>query len=336
MLGFVLTGAVRLANGRTRGPRVAGAAVALSFAAVYFLIIGIPPHPPVSGLDKLVYGVAGGVALGFCLDLLRLPPFTRWLLFPIGGAALLYWLELPGVKTAGAMALIGLGAMWLASIAALWRLEAEREAGLNPTAMLIVAALGLAAVTMLGGATEIAHLAVALATALFGFSLWNWPTNVFPYGAALLMGAAGTLFLLAWIAALHYATVSLPALAILLYQGALIMTHRDGLPRFSARSVGRRRSGPSARPSAPSDGSRGRSLWVIITAPWYYWFFSPTLRPGICISAIPARRRPSCLPRCAACRCWARSLWPIFWPRCDLYAEKIEQRAGYLFGHFLR
>ena len=49
-------------------------------------------------MDKLVYGVAGGVALGFCLDLLlRLPPFFRWLLFPVGGAALLYWLELPGV-----------------------------------------------------------------------------------------------------------------------------------------------------------------------------------------------------------------------------------------------
>jgi|GEM_PF-2107821 hypothetical protein len=216
VLGFVLTGAVRLANGRTRGPLVAGAAVSLSFAAVYFLIIGIPPHPPVNGLEKLVYGVAGGVALGFCLDVLRLPAFFRWLLFPVGGAALLYWLELPGVETAGAMALIGLGAMWLASVAALWRLEAEREAGLNPTVMLMIAALGLAAVTMLGGATEISHLAVALATALFGFSLWNWPTNVFPYGAALLMGAGGTLFLLAWIAALHYATVSLPALAILL------------------------------------------------------------------------------------------------------------------------
>lgn len=216
VLGFVLTGAVRLANGRTRGPLVAGAAVSLSFAAVYFLIIGIPPHPPVNGLEKLVYGVAGGVALGFCLDVLRLPAFFRWLLYPVGGAALLYWLELPGIETAGAMALIGLGAMWLASVAALWRLEAEREAGLNPTVMLMIAALGLAAVTMLGGATEISHLAVALATALFGFSLWNWPTNVFPYGAALLMGAGGTLFLLAWIAALHYATVSLPALAILL------------------------------------------------------------------------------------------------------------------------
>ncbi len=215
-LGFVLTGAIRLANGRARGPYVAGAAVALSFAAVYFLIVGIPPHPPVSGMDKLVYGVAGGVALGFCLDLLRLPPFFRWLLFPVGGAALLYWLELPGVEDASAMALAGLGALWLAGIAALWRLEAEREAGLNPTVKLMIAALGLAAVAMLGGATEIAHLAVALATALFGFALWNWPTNVFPYGAALLMGAGGTLFLLAWIAALHHAAVSLPALAILI------------------------------------------------------------------------------------------------------------------------
>ena len=55
------------------------------------------------------------------------------------------------------------------------------------------------------------------ATALFGFAVWNWPTNVFPYGAALLMGAGGTLFLLAWIAALHHpAAVSLPALAILI------------------------------------------------------------------------------------------------------------------------
>ena len=129
---------------------------------------------------------------------------------------MLYWLELPGVKTAGAVAFIGLGALWLASIAALWRLEADRKAGLNPTVMLMVAALGLAAVTLLGGVAEISHLAVALAAALFGFSLWNWPTNVFPYGAALLMGAGGTLFLLAWIAVLHYATVNLSALAILL------------------------------------------------------------------------------------------------------------------------
>ncbi len=82
------------------------------------------------------------------------------------------------------------------------------------------------------------------------------------------------------------------------------MTHRDGLPRFSARSVRRgdaaasgagrdavrkpwQAAGPVAHaarrraseglddvPTSPAacllpDGPHGRSLWVIITAPWY-------------------------------------------------------------------
>ena len=67
------------------------------------------------------------------------------------------------------------------------------------------------------------------------------------------------------------------------------MTHKDamwdGLPSFSARSVGRgdaahreARATPSEGladgPASPAasllpDGPRGRSLWVIITAPWY-------------------------------------------------------------------
>ena len=206
---------MRLANGRNHGPRVAGAAVALSFGVVYFLIAGVPPLPPLSVYDKLIYGVASALVLGFSLDFIRTPPFMRWLLFPLGCAALLYWLEHPGIETAGFWTLVGLGGLWLASIAALWRLEAEREAGINPVVMLMIAALGLAAVAMLGGATVIAFLSVALAAALFGFTVWNWPTNVFPYGATLLMGAGGTLFLLAWIAALHEPAVNLPALGIL-------------------------------------------------------------------------------------------------------------------------
>ena len=216
LLGFFLTGAIRLANGRERGPLVAGAAVGLAFAVVYFLIVGIPPHPPVGSLHKLVYGSAGGVALGFLLDGLRLPIFVRWLLFPIGTAALLYWLELPGIETAGLWAWAGLGGMWLAGIAALWRLESERDNGLNPAIKNMISALGLAGVAVVGGAVEIAHLSISLATALFGFTVWNWPTNVYSYGAALLMGAGGSLFLLASITALHYPNVSLPALAVLL------------------------------------------------------------------------------------------------------------------------
>ena len=149
----------------------------------------------------------------------------------------------------------------------------KREAELNLTVMLMVTALDLAPVVMPGGVTKITYLAVTLATSLFGFSLWNWPTNKFSYGATLLTGAGGTLFLLAWTAARNHATVSLPALPILL----LVL--------------------------------------------------SPILRPDTRTSVIPAppaRRRQSCLPRCAACQRWVQLLWPILWPCCDLYAEKIE------------
>ncbi len=52
-----------------------------------------------------------------------------------------------------------------------------------------------------------------------------------------------------------------------LYQGALIMTHRDGLPRFSARSVGCGDAGHHKARATPSEGPRMRSLWVIISAP---------------------------------------------------------------------
>ena len=107
---------MRLENGRTRSPLVVSAAVELGFATVYFLIIDIPPHPAVNDLNKLLYGVASGVMLGFCLDVQRQPPFIRWLLFPVGSTALLYWLKLPGIESAGVMAFIDLGAFWLAAL----------------------------------------------------------------------------------------------------------------------------------------------------------------------------------------------------------------------------
>jgi hypothetical protein len=47
------------------------------------------------------------------------------------------------------------------------------------------------------------------------------------------------------------------------------MTHRDGFPRFSARSAWRSDAGHRQGFPTPSGGSPGRSLWVIISAPWY-------------------------------------------------------------------
>ncbi len=59
-----------------------------------------------------------------------------------------------------------------------------------------------------------------------------------------------------------------------LYQGALIMTHRDraGEPPAGVGKPRRCPAGPAASLLLARwpDGSPARSLWVIISAPWYY------------------------------------------------------------------
>ncbi len=47
------------------------------------------------------------------------------------------------------------------------------------------------------------------------------------------------------------------------------MTHRDGLPRFSARSVRRGDAGHRKACATPSKSLGKPSLWVMINAPWY-------------------------------------------------------------------
>ncbi|WP_454016308.1 hypothetical protein [Azospirillum sp. Marseille-Q6669] len=45
VVGVAAVGVVRLAGGRTRGPRLAAAGVAAAFLAAYALIVGLPPCP---------------------------------------------------------------------------------------------------------------------------------------------------------------------------------------------------------------------------------------------------------------------------------------------------
>ncbi|MGD9537036.1 MAG: hypothetical protein AB7P52_04700 [Alphaproteobacteria bacterium] len=212
--GFLLTGAIRFANGPSRGPLVAGASVALGFLIGYGLILNLPPLPPVSANQKLAYVVAAGLVLGFLLDFLRRPPFWRELVYVAGTAAALYWIAKPP-SGADAWTLLGLIALWLAVLILGYRLEKGRAAVLVPCVQLLIAALGLGVIALFGRSASLAQLSFGLATALGGFMLWNWPVARYPFGAALLLGAGGALAATAYVLAL-YSETSLIAMAILL------------------------------------------------------------------------------------------------------------------------
>lgn len=212
---FALTGAIRFANGRAKGPIVANAAVGLAFLIGDVIIGGFPALPPESLLDKVTLIALGGLLMGFLLDFFRRPPIQREALFALGSAAALYWMALPLLDGASAWLLAGLVALWLAGLIAGFRVEQGLPPVLDASMLLLVGALGVGAIASFGHADTHARLAFALATALGGFMIWNWPKARYPFGAALLLGGGGALFALVVALALE-SGASHYALAILL------------------------------------------------------------------------------------------------------------------------
>ncbi len=213
--GFLLTGAIRIANGPTRGPLVAGASVGLGFLVAHGLTLGVPALPPIAPEQELAYVVAAGLVIGFLLDFFRRGPLYRETVYLLGSAAGLYWIAQPLIETGDAWIYLALIALWLGAIIAGYRLEKSRAAGLDSCLKLLVASLGLGAIAIFGRATDLGQISFGLATALGGFALWNWPVNRYNFGAALLLGAGGAFIALAYVLAL-YSETSPIALALLL------------------------------------------------------------------------------------------------------------------------
>lgn len=213
--GFLLTGAIRVANGPTKGPLVAGASVGLGFLFAYGLTLGFPALPPALPEHKLAYLVAAGLVIGFLLDFFRRGPLFRETVYLLGTAAGLYWIALPRIEAGGAWTYLALIVLWLGSAVVGYRLEKSRSAGIEPCLKLLVAALGLGAIAIFGRAVDLGQVAFGLATALGGFALWNWPVSRYPFGATLLLAAGGALVATAFVLVLYTETSPI-ALSLLL------------------------------------------------------------------------------------------------------------------------
>jgi hypothetical protein len=209
------TALVRAAAG-ARGDAWAGLAVIAGVAAAYALILGPPPFPPRASTHKIAYiGVAAGL-VGLALDLARArPPLVR-LAVASGALAAALWLIGPRLDVGDPM-----GLLWPAlPVLAVWlilalRLEAQTGAGLAAPVALAVAAAGLSLVALYGRSASIAQLAAALAAAVAGYALWNWPVQRMALARAAVL-AAGSLLLGLATQSLLFTKAQAAALALLL------------------------------------------------------------------------------------------------------------------------
>jgi hypothetical protein len=172
---------------------VTGSALALAMLLAYVAMLGLPPLPPRSAVQRLGVLIALALAFGPLLDLLRLPtPLVRGLviLLPIAG---LFWLGLPVLQTRE-VADLALGATVLAAglvlmIRAVQLRDRPQDAGL----LLAAAAAGVGLIALLGASTSVAQLALAVAAAAAGYLLWNWPRPRQRLGAAAALAGYGIL-----------------------------------------------------------------------------------------------------------------------------------------------
>ena len=189
LAAVILTGGI----GGMIGVRAAGCAIALAFVIAHLSILGWPPLPPQSSLQKLVYIALIGLLLGAVLDLLidRVPVRTVALVWPAVILAWLGWQQLLGLEP---LDLARLVLLWFAGAFVFDRLLAHRVAEIISPTMVLVAGIGMSAIALIGNAASLSQLAAAVAAATGGFLLWNWPKQRYPFSMTALFGAASALF----------------------------------------------------------------------------------------------------------------------------------------------
>lgn len=196
LVGLLATGVLRLAGGNDYGPRLASVAIGLGVLVAGLLILGMPPWPPLTALQKLPYLLAASLTLGILLELngtlrTRFPLILAlWPLAVCGWLAAGRWLHLESSL------LLKLLLLYAGALLVLGRLHTLRDAGSTPAVMVLCVALGLGAVAF-STSLVLGQLAFALAAATGGFLLWNWPQPRYGFGYAGVFGAGGAVLTLA-------------------------------------------------------------------------------------------------------------------------------------------
>ena len=191
-LALLLTGVLRWTLGAHWGRRLAAAAIGVALLVAHAFAFGAPVWPALSGMEKLpllfVLLLAGGLAV----EASRPGRITMAVATGAAVVAIVLWLAWPQLGDGRTEMLLLLAAAALLALASLAGLAAAPPDAANRLAMIVPAALGLAGASFNAGSLTLMQVALALAAAVGGFALWNWPVPRVPFnGIGVAVGALG-------------------------------------------------------------------------------------------------------------------------------------------------
>lgn len=179
VLSVIAVGLLRLVGGR----RLAVLGIAVTFVAVFALVVGVPALPPPSSMGKLFWSAVAGLLIGGAADAVGLRGRAASALVAPWLAASLGWIAYPALDSAVAgvtFALLLAVGGWVA----FGRLPTRSESPAAPAAVLLALALAVGGTALIGSSASVAQLALALAAATGGFLLWNWPVERHAWGVS--------------------------------------------------------------------------------------------------------------------------------------------------------
>jgi hypothetical protein len=182
-LAIVLTGTLRAVAVGERSQRIAASAIGLALIIAHGLTFGAPTWPAQSGPEKLALLFVLLLLGGIVLDIMLAGRIVTAAAACLAVLALTLWLAWPQLMRSEPGLLLQLTLVALLGLACLAMLGKTPANGTNRPAMLVVTALTLAGASFNAGSLLLMQVALALAAAIGGFALWNWPNARLPFHA---------------------------------------------------------------------------------------------------------------------------------------------------------
>jgi hypothetical protein len=182
-LALALTPSLLWIFGARWGNRLAAASIGLALLVALVLTFGVPAWPARSGMQKLPLILLLLLAGGMVIDIIKPGRIVVALTTIAATVAIALWLGWPQLTSGDTGMLLLLTSASLLALICLYGLVAAQPEGGNRSAMIVLAALGLAGASFNAGSLALFEVALALAAAVGGFALWNWPKPRLPFVA---------------------------------------------------------------------------------------------------------------------------------------------------------